>query len=159
MTDSTTTNKLSEQAAPILDAIQKLPPTISPDAVKERMEGLLGGEMNWAAGDDTRVARDLGSLASELVRMRRLKRGGLEALPDDISAKLRELLHELEQVGIFLVPVGELEDWLQDQSIAASRTNNKWAWANEAVLAIQRSGPSTGDIWDFMRRVATFLKR
>jgi hypothetical protein len=63
----------------------------------------------------------------------------------------------LRSVGLFLVPVGELEGWLASEEIATSK-NNKAAWANAAALKILSRGASTGDIWHFVRGVGEYLR-
>ena len=90
--------------------------------------------------------------------MRRLKRGGLSAFSDTIAEPLRQLLTCLKESGVFLVPVGELEEWLADANIKESK-ENKWAWANAAALHIQSRGVATGDIWDFIREVGNCLSK
>jgi hypothetical protein len=88
--------------------------------------------------------------------MRKLKRGGVDAFSPQIAEPLRELLISLQGYGVFLVPVGELEEWLTGTGIQASK-ENKWAWANEAALHIQSVGASAGDIWNFIRDVGSHL--
>lgn len=159
MTDPATATQIEQDASPVLEAIRGLPPTLDADHLQKRIKDILEYRMEWAKGDDTAVSKELGALARELDRMRRLKRGGVEALPREIGVQLSELLATLKSVGIFLCPVGELEDWLRLERITASRSNNKWAWANEAVLAVQRRGSAQGDVWDFVREVARYLGR
>lgn len=157
MADPASARAIEQEAAPLLEAIRALPPTLDAEVVRGKIADILNGPMEWTNGDDSVVSKHLGTLARDLDRMRRLKRGGVAALPDEIGTPLSALLRKLESVGVFLCPVGELEDWLQAAEIKASRTNNKWAWANEAVLAIQQRGSETGDVWDFVRKVARFL--
>jgi hypothetical protein len=59
-------------------------------------------------------------------------------------------------MGIFLVPVGELEEWLSQEGIAESKAN-KWAWSSAAAQHVQRKGASQGDVWDFLREVGQYL--
>jgi hypothetical protein len=54
------------------------------------------------------------------------------------------------------VPVGELEEWLSSYHLTGSK-QNKWGWANEAALTIRKGGAQTGDVWDFMRGIGTYL--
>jgi hypothetical protein len=88
--------------------------------------------------------------------MRKIKRGGLSKLPEGIATATSVLLKDLGKIGLFLVPVGELEQWLAAENLQASK-DNKWAWANEAATCIQESGNRKGDVWDFMRDVAQYL--
>jgi hypothetical protein len=62
------------------------------------------------------------------------------------------LVEALKKVGLFLVPVGELEQWLTPEQVAASRAN-KAGWASDAAEYIQSLGVATGGIWDFVRDV------
>ena len=59
-------------------------------------------------------------------------------------------------MGLFLVPLGELEEWLVNEKIAVSKTN-KWAWANAAAQRILQLGKQKGDIWDFVSTVGRYL--
>jgi len=88
--------------------------------------------------------------------MRGLKRGGVATFADPLAAKLVCLLSSLRGIGIFLVPLGELEEWLNEEGIKESKAN-KWAWANEAAMVIQTKGASAGDIWDFVREIGKYL--
>lgn len=89
--------------------------------------------------------------------MRRLKRGGAASFPVDIANQFHSLLELLKRSGIFLVPVGELEEWLSHANIPESK-ENKWAWANAAALYIQSHDARTDDIWGFVREVGTYLR-
>lgn len=53
--------------------------------------------------------------------------------------------------------VGELEGWLQRKQIKASK-QKKAEWANEADERIKSLGSQSGDVWDFVKKVATFLQ-
>jgi len=147
---------LQHQADNIANRIKDLPPTISATEVRARLQSALASEMSWEEGHDALLRTQLSETASALDRMRRLKRGGVSFLPPGIAVPTRELLADLARVGLFLVPVGELEEWLAGQRIVASRTN-KWAWANEAASVVRRVGAQPADIWAFMREVGHFL--
>jgi uncharacterized protein DUF2442 len=75
---------------------------------------------------------------SDFKPLERVARGGLSELPDAIADPARRVLADLKEIGAFLVPVGELEEWLADANIHESK-ENKWAWANAAALHVQRS--------------------
>jgi len=88
---------------------------------------------------------------------------------DCLSAGEREtcenLLAQLRDYGIFVVPVGQLESWLT--SIGAAPTKNKTYWLATAfdLLGTDPDGegyitPGTGDVWAFVRAIAAWtLKR
>jgi hypothetical protein len=48
------------------------------------------------------------SLCNDLDRMRQLKKG-ISSLPPELAAPLGELVKALKKIGLFLVPVGELD--------------------------------------------------
>ena len=80
------------------------------------------------------------------------------ALPDPVAAQLMKLMERAASIGLFLVPVGELEGWLSAYGVTASKKESKWAWANEAASRVRELGaPQVGDVWDFMRKVGTFV--
>jgi hypothetical protein len=114
--------------------------------------------MTWENGDDVKVRRELANLSQMLDRMRRLKRGGVSAFPGGIAVLLGQLVSDLKTIGVFVVPVGELEEWLAAANITESKAN-KWAWASAAAQHVQQRGSSSGDVWDFMRDVGRHLMR
>jgi hypothetical protein len=154
--DQTQADALEKRALVLAEELRKLPPTLSPDDANTSLSEILGMSKDWEAGDDSLVRRRIVRLAQDLDRMRRLKRGGLRALAGSLSSDLARLVTELAQIGLFLVPCGELEQWLRAEGIQASRSN-KWAWANEAAQLVRSRGPQSGDIWDFMRAVGSFI--
>jgi hypothetical protein len=83
----------------------------------------------------------------------------MSALPCDIRHAIDKLLDGLKTAGVFLVPVGELADWLATENITESKTK-KPAWANAAAVSVLTSkGGRTGDIWDFVREVGGYLSQ
>lgn len=149
---------LSKNARTILNEIRKQPPNISPQEFSDELKLLKSVPDNWDADQDVEISRSLIKLARQLDRMRKLKRGGISAMEDPIKSMLEKLLTDLGKVGVFLVPVGELEGWLQSENVSVSK-NNKWAWANAASNLVHEKGSSKGDIWDFMRDVGNYLLR
>src|SRR5262249_22558209 len=63
---------------------------------------------------------------------------------------------ELKKYGLFLVPVGELEEWLAGYHVEASKSDKR-AWANAAAQTIQRMGKHEGDVWAFVAEVCQYL--
>lgn len=147
---------LLSAASNVADSIRKLPPTISEEDVRGRLGEIAAKELSWPNGDDETVRNLLSDIRIELNGMRNLKQGGLAALPELVSAPLSDVAQRLQQVGVFLVPVGELEYWLADCQIAASK-RKKWAWANEASDYIRKNEPQDRDIWQFIRAVGDYL--
>ena len=87
--------------------------------------------------------------------MRRLKTG-ISSFPPSVSEPLDALVAALKKVGLFLVPVGELEQWLTAEQVATSKAN-KAAWASDAAEHIQSLGAVPGGIWGFVREVGRHL--
>lgn len=157
LTDNSTADRLSHLAAEIVNAIRSTPPEVEEHTVRKQLQSTLEGGLVWSQGDDVQLRKTLIEIARNLDRMRRLKRGGVTAFPPDIKTKLESLINECKLHGLFLVPVGELEEWLSTHGITASK-QNKWAWANEAAILVRKTGAKRGDIWDFIREVGSYLK-
>lgn len=156
LTNKETAQSLVDRAKSLTEILRKLPPSIEPDELRTRLTAIVAMETDWTSGDDAKMRRELNRMSEQLDRMRRLKRGGISSFSEPLASQLTSLVDDLASIGLFLVPVGELEEWLESEQIQASK-ENKWAWANEAALKIQNKGPSRGGVWDFMRKVSTYL--
>jgi len=151
LADLETANTIVTRARAVVVAIRNLAPSIMAGEVVEVLRSILAMPMNWNTGDDARVVQALGSLRNRLERSRRLKEG-IDALPVDLLQALGQLLNELSALGVFAVPVGELEHWLEGR-VPPGGTANKWAWANTAAAQIESEVNREGDIWDFVRAI------
>jgi hypothetical protein len=158
LVEGTKVEQLVERAANIGNRIKLIPPTLSSDDVRERLRNVLSTEMEWSQGHDAAVRRQINEIANELDRMKRLKGGGIECLPSELQGAANDIVQELSRYGLFLVPVGELEQWLAPSEVSVSK-QNKSAWANAAAAYIRRSGPQDVVVWRFIRGVARFLRQ
>ena len=149
-------DSLIDECRELAEKLRQLPPTISEAELREQLIEITEKDVNWSDGDDQAIRRDLTRLSNELYGMRGLKSGGLSVIPSDIVCPLENLLKNFRQLGLFLVPVGELEFWLSNYGIKASR-KKKWAWANEAAEFIRTTEPRDDDIWNFMRTIGEYL--
>ncbi len=156
--DGVKRSNLVDSARDLAEALSKMPPTKSEDETKEILLGISSRDLKWENGDDARVRSELSELRSSLNGMRRLKSGGINGLPEELKADAADLVAKLSKHGITLVPVGELEEWLSDCDIKASK-KKKWAWANEAADFIRNNGKRTDDIWEFVENVGTYLTK
>lgn len=154
--DSDLIDSILNDARVIADTLQKLPPTISAEDVRTHLREVIDSDLNWSEGHDRELRTKLSRINIELNGMRGLKRGGIKALPGDVSKLIDKHLTKLRNIGLFLVPVGELEYWLAHSNIAASK-KKKWAWANEASEFVRTNPEEVGDIWEFMRGIGSFL--
>ncbi len=66
--------------------------------------------------------------------------------------------------GVFIVPVGELEDWLAPLGLQPPPDDMKGQWLRKALdrLGQDRDSdtyvhPADGDIWDFMRSINAWI--
>jgi hypothetical protein len=145
-------------AREVAAAIKDLPPTVDPEDVKSRLAAAAALPTDWSQNHDDSLRSCLQDLTHDLDRMRRLKRGGVAALPHPLNEQASSLIAALAEIGLFVVPVGELEAWLADRAVGASK-RSKWSWANEAASKVRQLGPQAGDVWDFMRSVGAYLVR
>lgn len=155
--DATIVSGLLKRIHEIAKAIRLLPPTISERQAVARLKEFAGQKYDWNDGNDKTLRLGLNSLGNSLNGMRDVKNGGLRKLRKDIRDPLESLLQDLKCHGLFLVPYGELEDWLDGCGIIASKKKNKWAWANEAAQYIRENGPRNDDIWAFVRGLGDCL--
>jgi hypothetical protein len=140
----------------IAEEIRKRPPVISAEKVISEMSSIGTLPMDWNNRDDVEIRRRLSYLTKEIDRMRRLKKGGVAAYADGLGERIADLLKQLRGHGLFLVPVGELEEWLANREVDASKSNKR-AWANAAAQRVQQLGKQSGDVWDFVSLVANYL--
>ncbi len=136
--------------------LSRLPPTITEVDASAALERLATRELKWDSGDDAELVNELSDLRSALNGMRRIKGEGLLGLKDDLAKRAETIVDSLAEHGLFLVRVGELEGWLSECGLSASR-KKKWAWANEAADYVRRNPEGEGDIWGFVRDVGRFL--
>ncbi len=155
-TDASRASELLAKVTRIAEPVRRLPPSISEEQASSELREIALQAFDWTRGDDRLLREKLSELNTALNGMRKLKSGGLRALPNEIAKPLQELLSELKTVGLYLVPVGELEGWLSDCCIGASK-KKKWAWANEAADHIRRNAPRDDDIWQFVRQLGDYL--
>jgi hypothetical protein len=87
--------------------------------------------------------------------------GGVGALPTPEKAAANQLFDTLDEYGLFAVRKGELETWLGNLGAVGKKTD----WTVEVLDrmgsdAMQPSylKPSTGDAWDFMRKIIAWVK-
>lgn len=75
----------------------------------------------------------------------------------DISSRLRDVMNQLEEYGIFVVGVGQLESWLEHLNIEGK--SSRWV-----VNLLERLGceprvePTDDDVWEFLREIAWYLQ-
>lgn len=148
---------LLADAAAIATELRDIPPTVAPEEAKKQLAELAADTFDWARGDDQELRRKLSRLGNAIDRMSRLKGGGVGAYDEPLRSRMSALLVRLSATGLFLVPLGELEQWLRDQDVGVS-VSEKRAWANAAAQRVQQIGRAEGDVWDFVARVGAYLR-
>jgi hypothetical protein len=149
-------NDLLQSCKDVAEKIRDLPPIVSPAEIAKAISQIDTANLDWKNGDDVDLRRRLRRLANSIDRMQRLKGGGVGAYAGDLSQQLNDLLGQLEKFGLFLVPVGELEQWLAEYEVGVSKTDKR-AWSNAAAQVIQKSGKQIGDVWEFVSKVGRYL--
>jgi hypothetical protein len=149
--------KLLSECTKIIDSVKALGPIFNEESTRQQLSNLLGESLNWK--DDAQLRRirsALAELSSGLSLTARLKQGmgSLKAHP--VYHDLNAFLNECRSVGIFLVPVGELEDWVADLVSAGPSKKKKAEWANFAASRIRECQPRDDDVWDYIRKIAMF---
>jgi len=90
-----------------------------------------------------------------------MKKGGLSLLTGGPKESCESLLEQLARYGIFVVPNGEVESWLEYLAITASKVQ----WLPE-IFARMRSDPADpsfvtpkdGDVWAFIEKIACWVR-
>jgi predicted ATPase len=154
LTESVHSEELILRAKDLSAKLVNLPPTISAEDVQAMLYEAISSPMNWSNGDDKCLYNKLGKIRTGINRKRNIKKG-INAQPPEIVNLLTSFLEDLKGLRLFVVPHGDVEDWLEDQKIEA---RDKTEWANTAANRIEQIGASEGDIWDFMKDIADFLQ-
>jgi hypothetical protein len=141
------------------EALRRIPPTITEQEVIQELEQIKGAVATWANRDDIAVHEKLSTLRNRIDRLHELKSKGTEAFSasSQVRQDLEQIIQRCKVIGLFLVPCGQLENWVPYLMQGVSK-RYKAQWADEAARRIQDSATKTGDIWDFVRSVTTFLQ-
>lgn len=154
--DTRDRNKVMVLCSSLASDLRAIPPTIPAEDVVRELLDIASAPMEWSDADDVKIRQRIKRLSSEIDRMRRLKRGGVHAYPSELATRIIDILNVLTSHGLFLVPRGELEEWLAERGVGVSKSDKR-AWSNAAAQRIQALGRQDGDIWEFMSSVGKFL--
>jgi hypothetical protein len=160
--DPTVLQESIETLQSLAQLIKSLRPLMSEDDAKARMRELSDASMDWKKGDDNVLRRKLNELGNQLKRIHRLKEGGIDAYTDapEIQTRLNEVVEQFGRIGVFFVPVGELEDWVKP--LMPDMPKGSMSKTDRAAIAAARIRASivkTGDIWAFVQNVFDYLQR
>ncbi len=141
----------------IIAAIEGLGPIHSETELQSELKGICESKLDWSDVKQLKnVRRTLSGLSAGLSQTARLK-GGLESLKShSLHPDLKALLATCRSFGLFLVPCGELEDWVPSLMEGGPSKRKKAEWANFAANKIREAPAGDDDIWSFIRQMAKF---
>jgi hypothetical protein len=111
-----------------------------------------------AAGAPDKLVRNLGQRKKEVKNAfdeaDSDPKDGVEALPEEEREVVEDLRESAARYGVFIVPVGEVEDWLEWIDTPNWMDSRKWLKeAFQQMGSDPESGdyvtPSEGDVWEF----------
>lgn len=145
----------------IVQQIKSIPAPLSENEAKARLKQLSEEMWDWKQGGDNVLRRNLNELESQLKRIQKLKEGGIAAYLDhpQLHAEMQEVVARFARYGLFLVPNGELEDWVKQMMDDVPKSStSKMTRAAIAANRIRAATNRTGDIWEFVRSVLDYLQ-
>ncbi len=155
-----------ESLQKVANEIKSLPATLTVGEAREQLkkisEDLSENSLNWENNEDNSLRSSLNELAERLKRNRRLKKGGIESYKDkpEIHSHLIEVINKFAELGLFFVPVGELENWVKHlmEDHPKSSGTSKTERAAIAAERIREAKDKSGDIWEFVEKVLDYLQ-
>jgi hypothetical protein len=103
------------------------------------------------------LRREVTALAKSLGRFGAFKDSGVEGLEEGLKVMVTSAIQSLAKVGVFVVPVGQLESWESERLAGVGKTR-KWRWAMEAATRIEAAGAQETGLWAFMKQVLDHLE-
>lgn len=154
-----TADELLDDCRRIIESLKGLGPIYDEASTQEQLSQIMQETLDWSdAAQLKRIRVALSDLSSGLSSTARLKQG-MESLKDhEVYHDLEAFLNKCRSVGIFLVPVGELEYWVADLTLNGPSKKKKAEWANYAATQIREAEPQDNDVWDYIRKLAMFQR-
>ena len=158
-------NKLSDCIGAIkktANLVKQLPVSITEADVVGELKRLAEGSYSWSSGDDNKLRSELKKLDNSIYRIHRLKKGGVSAYDShpEIRDALRETIVLCKQHGLFLVPCGELEEWVPSLRAVKPPPNSLSKTERACLIAelIREASNKSGDVWAFMGETLEYLR-
>ena len=150
-------NKLCTRARDLVRNIRSSTSTIDPIKIQDTLKELAESPIDPTKNEDNKLRGELQRLINNMYKLHELQLRGIEGIPSSLKADANDLLSEFGEVGLFPVPVGELESWLPMLMKGSSR-EDKSQWAMLAAEKIEDAGDrKEEDVWKFVRSTADFL--
>lgn len=104
---------------------------------------------------------NLTSLPSTADSRKQYKINGIKSLGDTQQRELKQLIMELEEYGLFIVEVGELESWLSSIGVSF---DPKRTWLTRIFSSMgadptapEYVSPGSDDVWEFMGKIKKWI--
>ena len=141
----------------IIDRVKSLGPLYNEEQTRSSLNKILAKDFDWKDIEQLNSIRStLSNLSRGLSQTARLKQGVDSLKGNDVYHDLLAFLNRCREYGIFLVPVGELEDWIPNLVQNGPSKKKKAEWANYAATQIRESPPDDDNIWKFVRSMSSF---
>ena len=96
-------------------------------------------------------------LYKESDELANFKDSGRESLSAEFKTVFDSLYENCASIGLFIVPVGELESWLTDYGVGKQSNKSKW------IISALENLPDVSDeskaIWRFLKKLQEFLSK
>jgi hypothetical protein len=143
----------------IIDAVKALGPIYDEAHTRKALSDILSESLDWKSIEQlNRIRGTLSELSGGLSQTSRLKKGLDSLKAYAVYHDLAAFLNRCRSHGVFLVPVGELEDWVPHLVIGGPSKKKKAEWANYTANQIRETLPGPDDVWDFVRQMAAFQR-
>ena len=139
-----------------IKAIRALKSETSPDSILLKLKKLAEFDGEWDSKKESEYRHQLKDLADTLNSLDLLKSKGVQGLPRELSVEVTSLLNDLRSHGLFLVPKGELESWVENLMKGVGK-GNKSLWATEAARKIEDCGKGENDIWEYVQSIVSHV--
>ncbi len=141
----------------IIDRIKAMGPLHTENELCAELQAIINLDLSWAVvGQLGEIRRKLSDLSAGLSLTARLKKGIGSLRSETVYPDLNALLGDCRSHGLFLVPAGELEDWVPELTVGGPSKKKKAEWANYSANKIREAPVGTDDVWAFVRRMAEF---
>jgi hypothetical protein len=143
----------------IIERIRAMGPLHTERELRAELQAIIDLDLSWAnASQLADIKRKLSDLSAGLSLTARLKKGVESLRSEPVYPDLNALLGDCRGHGLFLVPAGELEDWVPDLTAGGPSKKKKAEWANHAANKLRDTPVGTDDVWAFVRRMAEFQR-
>ena len=159
LTSAEQTREVISTCRKIVAKIKALGPTCSATETREELQKIINEMLDWSNTENiAQTNRTLSKLSAGMSDTVRLKHGVDSFASQDFFHDMKAFINKCRSFGLFLVPCGELENWLPNLMVNGPSKRKKSEWANMAANKIREATDTESDIWDFIRQMARYQK-